>query len=553
MSSPGTAPSSPVPTSSSSSSATTSAKMTPSNNNYAAPNTPIASAKRPRNQNSAIKSNGKTMTNGRRSRSSIGTSQHTYGREIVNNGGSSETGNNSNDAYDSSSSQRKGEELSLTPVRKMKLTDDDSHDRIPMSPMHKPRPVTEKEKNGNLNENQHDEEHEQNENDNQNATTTGTSNKWVGIFSPVLNFLNNTNEEGEETSQPRKESPRHASPKVLREEVEKEAVIRDSDGDITMSSVPENTTLQVNVVDDKSDPGSVQSQNQTQTATPTSAASLSVSLSHSQTSMDATDTTEEYADAQEDVAIQHEDEQDHHQDEYEYSGQFRQEEIHEEDEDEDEEDEFNPYLFIKFLPSYHTIVPRPEDKICLPPKDKSDPPITLVLDLDETLVHCTVEPIQDASMVFPVYFNGIQYSVHVRTRPFLTEFLESVSKNFEVVVFTASQQVYADELLNRIDPEGKYIKHRLFRESCLLVEGNYLKDLNVLGRDLTKCVLVDNSPHAFGYQVENGIPIESWFDDPKDIELMKLERFVNTLHGVVDVRSVVRSKFQTYKLIREAR
>jgi CTD small phosphatase-like protein 2 len=101
--------------------------------------------------------------------------------------------------------------------------------------------------------------------------------------------------------------------------------------------------------------------------------------------------------------------------------------------------------------------------------------------------------------------------------------------------------------------EGKYIKHRLFRESCLLVEGNYLKDLNVLGRDLTKCVLVDNSPHAFGYQVENGIPIESWFDDPKDIELMKLERFVNTLHGVVDVRSVVRSKFQTYKLIREAR
>jgi TFIIF-interacting CTD phosphatase-like protein len=100
--------------------------------------------------------------------------------------------------------------------------------------------------------------------------------------------------------------------------------------------------------------------------------------------------------------------------------------------------------------------------------------------------------------------------------------------------------------------DGKYIKHRMFRESCLLVEGNYLKDLNVLGRDLSQAVLVDNSPHAFGYQINNGIPIESWFDDPNDTELLKLEQFCSTLHGVKDVRTMVRSKFQTYKLIRDA-
>lgn len=154
----------------------------------------------------------------------------------------------------------------------------------------------------------------------------------------------------------------------------------------------------------------------------------------------------------------------------------------EEEEEEDDLEEFNPYLFIKHLPTYESV--RIPGKICLPPKDRGDNRISLVLDLDETLVHCTVEPIDDPDMIFPVEFGGVEYQVHVRKRPFLKEFLEAVYEKFEVIVFTASQKVYADSLLDRIDPEGKYIKHRMFRESCLPVEGNYLKDLNVLGRGL---------------------------------------------------------------------
>mmetsp|Transcript_13659 Transcript_13659/g.29343 ORF Transcript_13659/g.29343 Transcript_13659/m.29343 type:complete len:298 (+) Transcript_13659:210-1103(+) len=221
----------------------------------------------------------------------------------------------------------------------------------------------------------------------------------------------------------------------------------------------------------------------------------------------------------------------------------------------DDEEEFNPYLFIKCLPPYHHAIPpgwtsRPK---ALPPLDydvlPSIPPICLVLDLDETLVHCTVEPVSDADMVFPVEFNGTDYQVHVRCRPFLQEFLEAVSRKFEVVIFTASQQVYADKLLDKIDPTGKFIRHRIFRDSCLPVEGNFLKDLTILGRDLSQAVLVDNSPHAFGYQVDNGIPIESWFDDPNDKELLKLEMFLRTLHGVDDVRDVVRKTFQIRQLV----
>ena len=105
-------------------------------------------------------------------------------------------------------------------------------------------------------------------------------------------------------------------------------------------------------------------------------------------------------------------------------------------------------------------------KICLPQRKyltrsasgAGGAPITLVLDLDETLVHCTVEPVPDPDMVFPVEFNGVQYQVHVRKRPHLEEFLARVSKMFEVVVFTASQQVRLKEWAARIEHGGRAIR-----------------------------------------------------------------------------------------------
>lgn len=219
--------------------------------------------------------------------------------------------------------------------------------------------------------------------------------------------------------------------------------------------------------------------------------------------------------------------------------------------DMEEYDEFNPYLFIKLLPKYEEVAPATR-KLVLPKKVRTAPKISLVLDLDETLVHCSIQPIPNPDLTFRVPFNGQMYDVYVRKRPYLQHFLEAVAPAFEVTVFTASQSVYAETLLNLIDPKRKLIKHRLFREACLNVDGNYLKDLTVLGRDLRQTVLVDNSPHAFGYQVDNGIPIESWFEDPSDTELLKLLQFLKTLHGARDVRPLVRRKFRVWDLINAA-
>jgi len=166
-----------------------------------------------------------------------------------------------------------------------------------------------------------------------------------------------------------------------------------------------------------------------------------------------------------------------------------------------------------------------------------------VLDLDETLVHCSISPLSNPSLTFPVTFNGVNYHVYVRLRPHLLTFLRGLKSHFEIVIFTASQQVYADALLDLLDPHHELIEHRVFRDSCVCVEGNYLKDLHVLGRELASIVIVDNSVQAFGYQLDNGIPIESWYEDEKDHELLDLLAFLGKVKEQKDVRPFLREYF----------
>ncbi|XP_026430600.1 CTD small phosphatase-like protein 2 isoform X2 [Papaver somniferum] len=163
----------------------------------------------------------------------------------------------------------------------------------------------------------------------------------------------------------------------------------------------------------------------------------------------------------------------------------------------EEEEFFNPYSFP--TSSSDLLDSIPDFQLQKEPQKRL--PITLVLDLDETLVHSTLDTCEGADFSFPVHFSTQEQTVYVRQRPYLRMFLEAVA------------------------------------------EGGYVKDLTILGRDLARIAIVDNSPQVFQLQVENGIPIESWFGDPSDDALLSLFFFLQTLVGVDDVRPIIKRKY----------
>ncbi|KAJ2612819.1 hypothetical protein H4S08_002534 [Coemansia sp. RSA 1365] len=162
----------------------------------------------------------------------------------------------------------------------------------------------------------------------------------------------------------------------------------------------------------------------------------------------------------------------------------------------------------------------------------------LVLDLDETLVHSSFREVEHPDYVVPVVLEGQEHSVYVVKRPGVDEFISVMGQYYEVVVFTASLAMYADPVLDLLDKK-KVMHHRLFRESCNLYNGNYVKDLSRLGRDITQSIIIDNSPASYAFHPNNAIGISTWLNDQMDTELRDLIPFLIDLTTVDDVSAVL--------------
>ncbi|CDW87693.1 nli interacting factor-like phosphatase family protein [Stylonychia lemnae] len=173
---------------------------------------------------------------------------------------------------------------------------------------------------------------------------------------------------------------------------------------------------------------------------------------------------------------------------------------------------------------------------------------TVIFDLDETLVHCVDDPqSQKPDIVLEVKFpNGEIADAGINVRPYALDCLIEARKYFQVVVFTASHQSYADVVLDYLDPKRELIEHRLYRDSCIKTEeGVYIKDLRIIkNRNLKDVVIVDNAVYSFGYQLENGIPILPFYDDKSDEEMLHLIYYLKCISQFDDIREQNKKAFQ---------
>lgn len=171
----------------------------------------------------------------------------------------------------------------------------------------------------------------------------------------------------------------------------------------------------------------------------------------------------------------------------------------------------------------------------IPMKENAFTQKVLVLDLDETLVHCHFGPPEKYDLVIPISIEAVQYDVYVQKRPFVDEFLAEVSKLFYIVIFTASVSSYANPIIDVLLPNLP-APQRLFRESCTSFQGMLLKDLTMFNTSLRKIVIVDNNPCAFSMHPQNAILSINWEGQYEDREL--IDRILPLLKKCADADDV---------------
>ncbi|KAG9247977.1 NLI interacting factor-like phosphatase-domain-containing protein [Calycina marina] len=175
---------------------------------------------------------------------------------------------------------------------------------------------------------------------------------------------------------------------------------------------------------------------------------------------------------------------------------------------------------------------------------------TLILDLDETLIHSMAQggrmgtghmveiklpPHSAAPGQAPIPQHPVLYYVY--KRPYCDEFLRRVCKWYNLVIFTASVQEYADPVIDWLEQERKYFSGRYYRQHCTYRAGAFIKDLTSVEPDLSKVMILDNSPVSYGFHQDNAIPIEGWINDPTDNDLLHLVPMLEGLQYVTDVRA----------------
>eukprot|EP00347_Sterkiella_histriomuscorum_P015966 403355012 len=169
------------------------------------------------------------------------------------------------------------------------------------------------------------------------------------------------------------------------------------------------------------------------------------------------------------------------------------------------------------------LLTRPPVEKLLPDRPPLPPgsayPKTLVINMRGTLVHSEYK-----------FGSGFE----ILKRPGLSVFLQRLSRFYEIVIFGDEESGIVNDICDALDPNYQMIMGRLGRESTLLKNGKYVKDLSYMNRDLKDIIYIDFSDEKVEFHKDNALILPLWEGNADDRELYDIMPFLENLaqaHG----------------------
>ncbi|KAH8882555.1 NIF-domain-containing protein, partial [Thozetella sp. PMI_491] len=167
------------------------------------------------------------------------------------------------------------------------------------------------------------------------------------------------------------------------------------------------------------------------------------------------------------------------------------------------------------------------EKLLPDPDPATERPYTLVISMEDMLIHNEWTR---------------EYGWRIAKRPGMDYFLRYLSQYYEIVLFTSQPYAMTEPLVRKLDPFG-FIMYPLFREATKYKDGEVIKDLSYLNRDLSKVIIIDTNPKHVSAQPENAIVLPPWKGNKDDDGLVALVPFLEyiSVMNYPDVRKVLKS------------
>jgi kinesin family protein 11 len=190
---------------------------------------------------------------------------------------------------------------------------------------------------------------------------------------------------------------------------------------------------------------------------------------------------------------------------------------------ENDEDGTNAYEIMQMLKDYE--INKVASPFLVAPCKKK---YTLVLDLDETLIHLRQKKdiinikndinikINNTSDYFYDNYDKNNNKYLLQFRVGLFSFLTILKPFYEIISFTSATREYADVIINEIEKNRKFFDHKFYREHTIIYKDTFVKDISRIGRDIKKIIIVDNNERNFILNKENGIKIAPYYGDEEN-------------------------------------